>query len=186
MVAKTAPGSLRDQAGMAFAPIVGQAATVWRRIGLAFQTDGHSERRAIMTVFKPHLATLAVVLAGCASALHAQVPTIRTVEIMGPETETISVRAVCFSRTFSFAIVNNRFKPSVLIDARVGRTKANAQSTAALRHFLKSVRNVRVGSSQCVSKNEIGIGLYGLLRSPPQGQRDDVIRIFRISFGPDQ
>jgi len=137
-----------------------------------------------MTGFKTRLAILAT-LVGCAPELHAQAPArgeIVLQGIIGPETETVSLRAVCYSRAFSFTIVNHRFKPSALSDARVGRRQPSVQSTAALRQFLAGARDVHFGSSMCISENEIGINLYGLLISPPQGQRDDVIRSFRISF----
>lgn len=49
------------------------------------------------------------------SALHAQAPLHDDIvlrAIIGPETETRSLQAVCFSRAFSFTIVKYRFKPT--------------------------------------------------------------------------
>jgi hypothetical protein len=102
---------------------------------------------------------------------------------IAPETEIVSVQTSCDARTFRFTITNRALGPSVLSEAlRDGRPPRDPESTNALRRFLASVRDVHIASSDCVSGNEIGISLSGLLRSPPPGQRDDVIRQFRIRF----
>ena len=94
-----------------------------------------------MTGFKTRLAILAGAFVACAPALHAQAPTrgdgvIVKSGVISPENETISLRAVCYSRAFSFTIVNHRFKASELVDARLGsRTQPSVQSTAAFRLF---------------------------------------------------
>lgn len=138
---------------------------------------------------KTRLATLSFTAVACAPALHAQAPThsdgvIATASsgVISPEIEKVSVRPVCNGRTFSFTIVNHRFKASELVEARAGRRQSSPESTAALRQFLAGVRNVHFGSSECLSPNEIGISLHGLLRNPPPGRRDDVLRLFRIRF----
>lgn len=102
---------------------------------------------------------------------------------VAPETEIVSVQTSCGSRTFKFMITNRVLSPSVLSEAvRDGRPPRDPESTNALRRFLAGVRNVHITGSYCVSDNEIGISLYGLLRSPPPGQRDDATRQFRIRF----
>lgn len=105
------------------------------------------------------------------------------VGVVGPETEVNTVRASCFSRTFTFTITNHRAAPSVLTDARLeGRPVRRPESTAALQAFLAGVRNIHFAGTTCVSENEINIALSGLLRSSASGQDDDVLRLFRIRF----
>ncbi len=132
------------------------------------------------------MASFAIVIVAYAPALHAQAPArgeIVTQGIIGPETETISLRAVCYSREFSFTIINHRFEPSVLFDARLGgRRPHSPTSIAALRKFLAGARNVHFGSTTCISENEIRVSLSGLLWSPAPGQRDDVSEGFRVRF----
>jgi hypothetical protein len=108
---------------------------------------------------------------------------IRTVGIVGPESETLTLRARCFSRTFAFTIANSRSGPSVLVDARLdGRPARRPGAVAELRRFLAGARNVPFGSSSCVSPTEIGISLSGLSLGPARGQDDEVLRLFRIRF----
>jgi hypothetical protein len=103
---------------------------------------------------------------------------------VSPATEIVSVQTLCGSRTFKFTITNQVLGPSVLSEAlRDGHPPQNPESTNALREFLASVRNVHITGSHCYSEDEIGLSLYGLLRAPPPGQRDDAVRTFQIRFG---
>ena len=103
--------------------------------------------------------------------------------LIQPEVETISLTATCFSRTFSLTITNHRLRPSALTDARLeGRPPRNPDSLASLRQFLASARLVHLTGATCISRDEISIGLSGLLFAPPPGQRDDIMRVFRIRF----
>lgn len=111
-----------------------------------------------MTGFKKRLTILASTLVAGTQPLHAQVPVRdnRPIVLRGiitPQTETISVRPVCFGRAFSFTIVNQKFKASELVDARAdGATKPTAQSIAELRQFLAGVRNIHFGSSSAFQR----------------------------------
>ncbi len=103
--------------------------------------------------------------------------------LIQPEVETMSLVASCFSRTFSFTLTNHRLRPSVLTDARLdGRRPRSPESVASLRQFLAGARLVHFTGATCVSRDEISIGLSGLLISPPSGQHDDFLRVFRIHF----
>lgn len=121
-----------------------------------------------------------------ALALYAQTPfaaEIRTVGIVGPEREVLTLRATCFGRTFAFSIVNDRRGPSTLAAASVdGRPARSAEVTANLRRFLADMRNVHFGSTECISRDEVGISLSGLSRTPRPGANDEELRLFRIRF----
>lgn len=115
------------------------------------------------TGFKTRLAIIASTLLACAPALHAQAPVRGNGDIVvqeliiAPETETISLRAVCFSRAFSFTIVNHRFKPSVLSDARLDdRTKPTAHGTEALRQFSRAYATFILEAPNVFQKMKLG------------------------------
>ncbi len=134
-------------------------------------------------IMPPLLILLALFLCQPASAQETQRPIITLQGLIHPERETVTLRAECNGRTFTFTIRNRRIGASALLDARLGRRPSrNPGALANLRQFLSTVRNVYFGSSACVSENEIEIGLSALLLSPPPQQRDDVIRIFRVHF----
>ena len=133
----------------------------------------------------PRIALIALIL--CSGAIgRAQEQRSNEIVLRGliePELETFSLTASCFSRTFSFALANHRLGPSALADARLdGRPPRGPESLAGLRQFLGSARKVRFAGVTCVSADEISIGLSGLLFAPPPGQRDDIMRVFRIRF----
>jgi hypothetical protein len=104
--------------------------------------------------------------------------------LVAPERETLRLEASCFSRRFLFQLDNNRAGPSALTSASVEGRPARSESLAVVRDFLRTVRNARFGSAACVSPDQIDIGVTALLLAPRPGQRDDVLRIFRVSFEP--
>ena len=164
------------------------AAAISRRIGRVSPIDGQGERSTTMTGFKTRLAILAATFVTFASAAWAQEQVasgdflIRLDGGIKAETVSLSLQESCFGTQFRFAIVN-RPNGSFLVEARRGgRPPRRSEGVTAVRRFLAGVRNVRFRGTQCVSADQIQIGLVGLLRSPPPGRDDQVSQLFTIRF----
>jgi hypothetical protein len=129
------------------------------------------------------LAALAIFPVHSAQAKAPEPPIVLQEPPVAPEIEVVSVQTTCGSWTFSFTITNRVLNASVLSEAlRDGRPPHDPGNMAALREFLARVRNVHITGTRCVSEDEIDLSLYGLLRPPAPGQRDDAIDTFRIRF----
>ena len=103
--------------------------------------------------------------------------------LIQPEIETVALTSTCFSRRFSFTIINRRNGPSTLTEARVdGKRSRYPESVELLQEFGARGRAIRVSSTLCIGRDEFQISLSGLLHAPVSGQKDDIRQSFRVRF----